>query len=135
MLKQSILFALGGILYLIIELLWRGGSHWSMFFLGGTCFSLIGLINEHSRGRLPLLLQMACSAVLITVLEFFAGYIVNIRMGLGVWDYSDLKFNIMGQVSLKYTVLWFFLSLACILADDWFRTYMFGEEKQKYRFI
>lgn len=135
MLKQIILFTLGGILYLIIELLWRGSSHWSMYLLGGACFSLIGLINEHSHGRIPLILQMAISAVLITALEFLTGYILNIRLGLDVWDYSHLKFNIMGQISLRYTILWFFLSLVCILADDWFRTYMFGEERQKYKLI
>lgn len=135
MVKQGILFALGGIFYIIIELLWRGMSHWSMFFLGGACFSVIGLINEYSRGRLPILLQMAISVAVITSLEFAAGYILNIRLGLNVWDYSDLRFNIMGQVSLYYTVLWFFLSLVCILVDDWFRMYMFGEGKEKYKFI
>ena len=135
MTKQLILFALGGVLYLIIELLWRGGTHWSMFILGGVCFSLIGLINEHSRGKIPLLLQMTISAVIITLLEFVAGYILNIRMGLGVWDYSHLRYNIMGQISLRYTVLWFFLSLACIFCDDWVRENLFGEEREKYRFL
>ena len=135
MLKHTILFGIGGILYLIIELLWRGSSHWSMFILGGACFLLIGLINEHNRGRIPLLLQMLISAIIITVLEFVTGYIVNIKMGLGVWDYSELPYNIMGQVCLLYTVLWFFLSYVCIVTDDKLREVLFGEEKQKYRII
>ncbi|MBQ3124198.1 MAG: hypothetical protein IJC09_02085 [Clostridia bacterium] len=135
MLKHTILFGLGGVMYLIIELLWRGSSHWSMFILGGACFLVVGLINEKNRGRIPLLLQMLISAVIITGLEFVTGYIVNIRMGLDVWDYYDMPYNIMGQVCLLYTVLWFFLSLACIIADDWLRHVLFGEEKQKYRII
>ena len=135
MLKHGILFGLGGIFYVIIELLWRGNSHWSMFVLGGICFLIIGLINEQSRGKIPLILQMSISAVIITVLEFFTGYIVNIRLDMNVWNYSDLPYNIMGQVSLLYTILWFFLSLLCIIADDWLRYRLFGEEKQKYRII
>lgn len=90
MLKNLILFGIGGIMYLIVELLWRGSSHWTMFLLGGACFLIIGLINEISRKNLPLLLQMAISAVIITVLEFVTGYIVNIRMGLNVWSYYDI---------------------------------------------
>lgn len=120
---------------MIIELLWRGSSHWSMFILGGACFLIVGLINEKNRGRLPLLLQMLISAIIITVLEFVTGYIVNIRMGLDVWDYHDLPYNIMGQVCLLYTVFWFFLSLVCIIADDWLRHILFGEEKQKYKLL
>ena len=96
---------------------------------------LVGLINEHNRGRIPLLLQMLISAIIITVLEFMTGYIVNIKMGLGVWDYSELPYNIMGQVCLLYTVLWFFLSYVCIVTDDKLREVLFGEEKQKYRII
>ena len=135
MLKHFILFGIGGITYLIIELLWRGSSHWSMFFLGGVCFLVVGLINEKSRGNIPLLLQMLVSTIIITTLEFITGYIVNIRMGLNVWSYYDLSYNIMGQVCLLYSILWFFLSFLCILADDWLRHILFGEERQKYRII
>ena len=120
---------------MIIELLWRGNSHWSMFVLGGLCFLIIGLINEQSRGKIPLILQMSISAVIITALEFVTGYIVNIKLDMNVWNYSDLPYNIMGQVCLLYTILWFFLSLLCIIADDWLRYRLFGEEKQKYRII
>ena len=135
MLKHFILFSIGGIAYLITELLWRGSSHWSMFILGGACFFIVGLINEKSRGNIPLLLQMLISAIIITALEFLTGYIVNIRMGLSVWDYYRMPYNIMGQVCLMYSILWFFLSFVCIIADDWLRCVLFGEEKQKYRII
>ncbi len=135
MLKHGILFGLGGIFYVIIELLWRGNSHWSMFVLGGLCFLIIGLINEQSRGKIPLVLQMSISAVIITALEFVTGYILNIKLDMNVWNYSDLPYNIMGQVCLLYTILWFFLSLLCIITDDWLRYRLFGEEKQRYRII
>ena len=135
MLKHFIFFGIGGITYLIIALLWRGASHWSMFFLGGMCFLIVGLINEKSRGNIPLLLQMLISSIIITVLEFVTGYVVNIRLGLGVWNYYNMPYNIMGQICLLYSVLWFFLSFLCIIADDWLRHVLFGEDKQKYRII
>ena len=33
--KYSFLFDIGGALYVLIELIWRGWSHWTMFALGG----------------------------------------------------------------------------------------------------
>lgn len=135
MLKHIILFALGGIMYIITELLWRGSSHWSMFLLGGACFLVIGLINERNRGRIPLAVQMLLSAFIITAAEFAVGYIVNIKLNMNVWDYSDLPYNFMGQICLLYTIFWFVLSLGCILADDWLRYWLFGEDRPNYRII
>lgn len=37
--KYLLLFNIGGVLYIGIELAWRGWSHWSMFILGGDCAS------------------------------------------------------------------------------------------------
>ena len=36
--KYLFLFDVGGLLYILIELAWRGWSHWTMFILGGICF-------------------------------------------------------------------------------------------------
>ena len=41
-LKEFLLFILGGSAYVALEWLWRGWSHISMFFAGGTCFLLLG---------------------------------------------------------------------------------------------
>ena len=131
-LKLFILFSIGGIFYLIIELLWRGYSHWTMFVLGGVCFVLLGLINEFYDYKIPLVLQMFFGAVIITALEFITGYIVNIKLGMNVWSYSDMPYNILGQICLPYMILWFFLSAACIITDDWLRYILFEEERPAY---
>ena len=130
--ENTVLFCVGGIVYIVIELLWRGYSHWSMFFLGGLCFLVLGWLNERMEWETPLLLEMLLGAFLITVLEFGFGYIFNICLGLNVWDYSDMPLNIMGQVCLPYMLLWFILSFFCIVMDDNLRYYLFGEEKKKY---
>ena len=33
-------YVTGGLLYGLIELLWRGWTHWSMLLCGGACFAL-----------------------------------------------------------------------------------------------
>ncbi len=135
LLRKLILFSLGGIAYLIIELLWRGYSHWSMFVLGGLCFVAIGALNEHFTFQIPLILQMFFGAFLVTVLEFAFGCVLNLWLNLNVWDYRNLPYNILGQICLPYSLLWIIMSLVCIVADDYFRYYLFDEEKPQYKIV
>lgn len=133
MFKNGILFGIGGTAYILIEMLWRGHSHWSMFVLGGICFVLIGLINE--KRNFSLISQAAVGSVCITLLEFLTGYILNIKLRLNVWNYYDMPMNIMGQVCLPYMVLWFCLSFVCVIADDILRCHLFGEDKVKHKLL
>lgn len=134
-LKNMILCCVGGALYIVIELLWRGYSHWTMFILGGICFFYIGLINEEFTWDMPLVKQMFIGAIVITMWEFLFGIIVNGVYNLNVWDYSNMPFNILGQICLPYCILWFFISLPAIVLDDWLRYWLFKEEKPHYRLI
>ena len=129
--KPLILFGIGGFLYYMIEILWRGYSHWTMFILGGLCFVLVGFINEVF--QFQLVKQMFLSSVIITVLEFICGCIVNLWLHWNIWDYSELPFNIFGQICLPYSILWFFLPLLAIIIDDYLRHWLFGEEKPEYK--
>ncbi len=131
--KLFMLFCFGGGAYTIVELLFRGNSHWTMFILGGICFLLVGGINEKFDLSLPA--QMAVSSVIITALEFICGCIVNIWLDWNVWNYEQLPFNLFGQICLLFTVLWFFLSAVGIFTDDILRWKMFCEEKPRYRLI
>ena len=131
--KHLILGTIGGLIYVLLELIWRGYSHWTMFLLGGTCFVLLGLINEILDWDTPLTLQMLIGCTVITVLEFITGCVVNLLLGWNVWDYSDLKFNILGQISLFSSIGWYFISLVGITLDDWLRYRLFGEKKPSYK--
>ena len=77
--------------------------------------------------------QMFICAVGITAIEFLSGYILNIVLGLGIWDYSNMPFNIIGQICLPFTVAWYILSLLAIVLDDHLRYWIFGEEKPRYK--
>ena len=118
--KNIIIFLIFGISYYLLEILWRGYSHWTMIIVGGLCGLLIGLINEITP-KMNTVLQMLLGSVIVTIIEFVTGYIINIKLDLNIWDYSNLKFNILGQVSLLFSVLWFFLSYIVIKLDDCIR--------------
>ena len=133
--KYFILGIIGGAVYVLLEMLWRGYSHWTMFLLGAVCFILIGLVNEVFEWDTPLLLQMLFGCAIITALEFITGCIVNLWLGWEVWNYSQYKFNVLGQISLCSSVGWYFLSLIGITLDDWLRYKLFGEEKPHYKIL
>ena len=127
-----LLFNLGGFIYYMIEILARGYSHWSMYLLGGFCFVIVGLINERVSWDMLFQYQCLLGAGIITVLEFITGIIVNIILGWNVWDYSDRPFNLLGQICLKDSFYWIFLSGLAILLDDYVRYILFKEEKPYY---
>jgi uncharacterized membrane protein len=132
-LKYILLFLFGGFAYGGIEILFRGHSHISMFAAGGICFILIGLLDQAFSWEMSLISQMVISAGIITAVEFIVGLIVNVWLKLNVWDYSRLPYNLLGQVCLLYTNIWFFLSLLGILADDYLRYFILKEEKPHYK--
>lgn len=130
--KHIILFLIGGIIYFLLEILWRGYSHWTMVLVGGACFVMCGLINEIFTWDIPMWKQMLICSVFITSIEFLAGIILNIVLNMNVWDYSEMPLNLYGQVCLPFALLWFALSFVGITLDDYLRYWFFGEEKPHY---
>lgn len=133
--KYIFLFLFGGFTYFYMEILYRGFSHFSMILCGGFSLILCGLLNQSKHIHLPLYVQMLFSACIITLLELFTGYIVNVRFHLNVWDYSNLPYNFYGQICLGFSALWFFLSFFCIMFDDLIRWKIFNEEKPEYLYL
>lgn len=131
-LKHAVLALCGGCVYFLIEMAWRGHSHWTMAVLGGVCFVLIGDINEFIPWNMPLILQGAIGSGIVTVLELVSGIILNLWLGLGIWDYSNMPFNLLGQICLPFTLLWVALSIVAVALDDWLRHWLFGEDRPTY---
>lgn len=102
------MFFVGGSGYVVLELLWRGRSHGSMFLAGGLCFLLIGQLNK-VRPRLPLGLRCLVGAGIITFVELGTGLLAN--RNYQVWDYRQLPWNFHGQICLSYCLLWIPVSL------------------------
>lgn len=121
--KEIIIGIFFGLLYLGIELLYRGHTHWTMFLLGGLVSILIGLINEITP-KMNIFVQMFIGTLIITFLELVFGYILNIKLGLCIWDYSNVPFNFLGQICLPFSFIWFILSYPIILLDDILKKYL-----------
>ena len=119
-LKEFIIFIIFGLMYVTIELLYRGHTHYSMFIVGGICGVLIGLINDNTPD-MPLLPQCVLGTVIITVIELLTGLFLNVYLGLNVWDYSNQPFNFMGQICPQFCIIWCILSILVIRIDDWLK--------------
>ena len=104
--KKLTMFALGGALYTLLELLWRGRSHGSMFLLGGGCFLMLGRLR---RMRLPLPVKLLLGTAGITAGELATGLLVN--RNFAVWDYRTQPLNFLGQICLGFSLLWIPVSL------------------------
>lgn len=111
--RSMFVFALGGCAYYLLEIAYRGRSHYSMFLCGGICLCGLYMIHRICRHNFAIY-RWILGAMLITVVEFWCGVIVNLIFDLGVWDYSHIPYNLLGQICLPFCVLWFFL---CIPAD------------------
>lgn len=135
LLKYIILWIIGGTLYYHTEILYRGFSHPAMFVVGGIAFLICGLLNEGFNWDTPLLEQIIIADLLVTGLEFISGLILNVGLGLNIWDYRNLPLNVMGQICVPYMLLWIPLCLIGIVLDDWIRWKLFGEEKPHYHWF
>lgn len=130
--KMVILTVIGGLLYMIIELLFRGHTHWTMFIVGGVCGYGVGELDEVLPWEMPFILQCILGGLLITAIEFIAGCIINLWLGWNVWDYSQLPFNVLGQVCLLFSLLWVAVCAVWIPTYDYINYCLFDEDKPHY---
>ena len=115
--KYLHLFILGAVGYAAIEIIWRGHTHWSMMIAGGICFMLFSLVAKRFKNR-NILIKAAICAVGVTAVEFIFGVVFNIILKMDVWDYSNVPFNIMGQICPMFTLIWAGIAIAFLpLAD------------------
>lgn len=106
----------GGI-YLLIELAWRGRTHWTMLPLAAVIFICAGVLDEVERPP-SIWQQVILGTTIATALEFVAGLILNVWLGLGIWDYSNLQGNVLGQICPQFTLAWAVLVLISIRIEN-----------------
>ena len=86
--RKTTLFCIGGGMYVLLELLWRGRTHVSMFLLGGGCFLMLGQLRKV---RLPMPVLTVAGAAAVTAGELVTGLLVN--RNFAVWDYRGMPLN------------------------------------------
>lgn len=80
----------------------------------------------------PLWLQAVACATLVTAVELVAGLILNVWLGLGVWDYSQLPGNLWGQICPQFAAVWWVICLVFIPVFDWMRWAVESGERPHY---
>lgn len=131
--KKIFTWLVGGSLYYTMEIMMRGYSHISMFALGGVCFLLVGAMGKRILEKievpsLAICLIMFFGTLIITSLEFVTGIVVNVIFDLKVWDYSEMRYNVYGQICPVFSVLWALISLPCVYIDSMIRKCIYREE-------
>lgn len=146
-LKKSLpVLAIMGCIYLNLELIMRAINYelngclpikfislcgWTslwMFPIGGLCGLFVGWINENGR-HIRIILQALIGTLGIYTIEFTSGVICNRWLGLGLWDYSHMPLNLLGQITLLYFPIWFLLTPFAMWIDDIARYLIYDEDK------
>ena len=83
-------FLLGGCAYGLLEVLYRGHTHWTMLVTGGACVLTLFYLREW-----------------LLVQPLAVGLLVNVKFGWHVWDYSGQPGNVLGQICPTFTAIWF----------------------------
>lgn len=107
------MFPIGALGYGLIEILWRGYTHFSMLLAGGICFVTFAKIGEKFKQK-TLLARAVIGSAFVTAIELIFGIIFNIILKKNVWDYSKMPFNFKGQICLLYSLFWIVLGLVFI---------------------
>ena len=108
---------IAGSIYLCIELAWRGRTHWTMLPLAAAIFVCAGVLDERENPP-PFWAQVAIGTGIATALELVTGLVLNAWMNLGVWDYSNLPGNILGQICPQFTAAWAILMVVSIKLEN-----------------
>lgn len=123
----------GGMLYGLLEIVWRGYTHWTMMLLAAMLCIPLDLANECFPWEFSLWTQAISGGLAITAGELLAGLVLNIWLELDIWDYSKLWGNFLGQICPLYAGLWCLLAGPVIVAFDWLDYWLCGGEKPHYR--
>ncbi len=115
--RYAAFFIIGAIGYGMIEILWRGYTHWSMLIAGGICFSLFSKIAEKMK-KIPLIIKAVVCALAVTSVELVFGVIFNMILKMNVWDYSGVAYNFKGQICPMFSIFWGILGLIFIPVAD-----------------
>ena len=109
--ELTVIFGMGGVIYALIEVLFRGRTHWTMMLTGGAVFCCLYLLFDRFYYE-NLLKNALLGTVIITTAEFAVGCVVNIWLNMHIWDYSHKTLNLYGEICPAFSFGWFGISIA-----------------------
>lgn len=138
MILSLLLWMWTGGLYFFMEVAWKTFQgrpetiSWTMFALAIFLAIPLERFGAELPWAMPLWIQTIICATAITAAEFIAGLILNVWLGLGIWDYSHLPMNLLGQICLPFYLVWLVASVVGIVMLDWMRYAVEGGERPHY---
>ena len=124
MLKYLFMFILFSFVGWILEFFYRGirmkkimnpgfmnGCVVPLYGFGAVICDVICNYFESVNSNFNLIISFFISMVVLTILEFFTGFVLDKVFHMKLWDYSKYDFNIKGYVCLQYSLIWGFLFL------------------------
>ena len=119
-----IAFSLGAVIYPVLEIIYRSRTHFTMSILGGISGIIIYHVNRTLKSERRLTRALVCM-IFITLTEFISGIFLNVILKLEVWDYSTLPYNLLGQISLIFSFIWFIIAIPALYLCDLIDKYFF----------
>ena len=90
--EYAFVYLFGGIMYGLMEVIWRGHTHWTMTLTGGTALLILYIINI-KMSNCNIFLKCLTGASAITLLEFTVGVIINIILKWNVCNGVQREHN------------------------------------------
>ncbi len=118
--SELLLGLFGALGYGLLEIFWRGCTHWSMLLAGAFCVFAIDHLDR-TCGGIGDWGKACLGGLIITMVELTFGVVFNFWARAGVWDYSALPFNFQGQICLYYALLWVVIAKILLNLLRWLR--------------
>ena len=155
--KEIAIFCILGLLYLNIEVFARAGRRelvdlvlmspkpiqpfslagWTsiwMFFIGGFAAWFAGFLDTLKWfSRQKLFVKVLACSLSITATELLSGLFLNYYLELALWDYTHVRYNLLGQISIRSATAFTFMAPLVLWLNNFLRYKLFAEPK-RYRF-
>lgn len=124
---SMLLWSWGGTVYFLLEVAFKTITghperiSWTMLVVAILLTVPVERAGAELPWSCPLWLQALCCSALVTAVELVSGLVLNLWLGLDIWDYTDLPGNFLGQICPQYSAVWWVLCLVFIPAFDWLR--------------
>lgn len=126
--KNIVLFVVGFMTYITIEVLFRGYSFALMGACGGLAIVILDKINNKLSWNTDILIQALIGSLLVTFFELVIGELaLHTSLVPVMWDYSDVPLNFDGVICLPFSLAWAGLSLVAVFIADAITYYVFEE--------
>lgn len=122
--KCIFFYAFSGGLWLLIEIVYRGYTDLSMYFLVGFIGIFATLFNNIFTYDTDFILQICIVTIAATIGEGITGNIVN--LDYAIWDYRNLPLSFWNnQINLLFMLIWAFIIAIMIPMLDYIEWKLF----------